>query len=94
MKSPNGEVICRAVLLQVSADLPGRARITNMKQFNGAYGCLFCENPGTTARGNPLHRFWPNISTAPLRSHSTLLRSAREATSLGDVVSNYLLMCA
>lgn len=76
------------MLLQVSADLPARARIVNMKQFNGAYECLYCENPGTTAPRKPLHRFWPDIPGAPQRTHATVLENAREATRLGDAVSH------
>ena len=34
MKTPCGDVICRAILLQVSADLPAQAMIANIKQFN------------------------------------------------------------
>ena len=89
VKYPNGDVVCHAILLQVSADLPARARLVNMKQFNGAYGCLFCENPGTTVPGNPLHRFWPDVPSAPQRTHASVLKNARDAISLGDAVSHW-----
>ena len=29
-------------------DCPARAAVQNVMQFNGAYGCSFCEHPGTT----------------------------------------------
>lgn len=88
MKTPSGDVICRAILLHVSADLPARAKIANMKQFNGAYGCLFGENPGSTLPHNPLHRFWPDVPSAPQRTHVSVLNNARDAISSGDAVSN------
>lgn len=87
MDSPDGNVVCRAILLQVSADLPARAKLANMKQFNGAYGCLFCENPGTTMPGNSLHRFWPDIPGAEARTHASVLQNARETLSEGCAVS-------
>ena len=30
----------------ILADLPGRALATNVKQFNGFFGCTFCYIPG------------------------------------------------
>lgn len=80
----------------MSADLPARALIANMKRFNSRYGCLFCENPGTTLPGKPLHRFWPHIEDASLRSHDSVVENASQATSQHKPVSFYdydLLHC-
>lgn len=88
----DGDVTCHAILLQVSADLPARACIANMKQFNGAFGCLYCESRGSTAPGNSLHRFWPIDHAAPLRTHSMVLESAREATTSASAVSQCICL--
>ncbi len=68
-------------VLQVSADLPARSRLANMKQFNGRYGCLVCENPGSTLPTGHLHRFWPDIPGSRLRSHESVIKNASDATS-------------
>ena len=39
-------VLCRAVLLCTTCDLPARAMILNMINFNGFYSCCFCLQPG------------------------------------------------
>ena len=49
VRSPLGLVRARAMLLLSSLDLPARAIITNMKQFNGEHSCIYCEQEGTTS---------------------------------------------
>jgi len=39
-------VLCRAILLCTTCDLPARAMILNMTNFNGFYSCCFCLQPG------------------------------------------------
>ena len=85
-------MIARAILLQCSADLPARAAIVNMKQFNGICGCLYCESKGFTGH-SPLHRFWFYDPSAPLRSNSSILDNAREALNTGDSVCIMLILC-
>ena len=42
--TPNGkEKLIRATLL-LSADLPAKSLLSNMKQFNGVKGCSVCED--------------------------------------------------
>ena len=84
---PIGEKVCRAIILQVSADLPAHSRLTNMKLFNRQYGRLFCENPGSTLPSNQLHRFWPDVPHSQLRSHKSIMKNASDATSKQQVVS-------
>ena len=38
VSTPDGQLTCHATVLQTSADLPARAAMTNMKQFNGKWG--------------------------------------------------------
>ena len=87
IESPVGVVQSHAILLQLSADIPSRTLLTNMKQFNGKFGCVYCNNPGSTLPGKPLHRFWPHNPTATSRSHASVIRDALVATTTGKVVS-------
>lgn len=47
VKSPHGTVTSKARLLMCTADLPARAQILNMKQYNGKQGYAYCEDEGT-----------------------------------------------
>ena len=51
----------RAIPLLCSVDLPARAILLNMKQWNGVQGCLYCESTGTVLPGDHLHRYICNI---------------------------------
>ena len=76
----------RAILLTCSVDLPARAMLTNMKQWNGAYGCLYCEEKGTTIGCDHLHRYWP-YKDATLRTQTSLFRNAEVAITTASTVS-------
>ena len=62
--TPAWPMIARVILLFCSVDLPARAIVLNMKQWNGQHGCLNCESPGTTVDGDHLHRYWPKDDSA------------------------------
>lgn len=62
-------------------DLPARAILLNMKQWNGQHGCLYCESPGSTVPGNHLHRYWTEDATAINRTHTSLMDNAALATT-------------
>lgn len=42
------QITVRGVLLYGACDLPAKAQFLNIVQFNGAYGCPNCLNPGET----------------------------------------------
>lgn len=86
VKTSDGVKYARAIVLNCSVDLPARAMICNMKQFNGRHGCLYCEEEGTTIGQDHLHRFWPRQAVSVPRSHTSLLQNARMATTTGTVV--------
>ena len=52
--TPVGAMVARVALLLCSVYLPARALITNMKQWNGINGCLYCEDAGVTIAGDQL----------------------------------------
>ena len=75
----------RAALLMCSVDLPARCLIANMKQFNGKYGCLYCENPGTPRPLHPMVRDWIPGSYR-LRTHRSVIANAKESIGSDEVV--------
>ena len=36
-------------------DLPAKATVVNMKQFNGQFGCLYCTDPGEMYMGSCMY---------------------------------------
>ena len=89
VQSPIGPQIARAILIMGSFDLPARAIVMNTKQWNGQYGCLYCEDKGTTVGSDHLHRYWPDEGPSVERTHTSLLKNAEDAAS---VVSIYILL--
>lgn len=65
-------------------DLPARASVLNTTQFNGQYGCNFCQQPGSSCRtekGGHVHTF-PYIQSSPKgppRTHCGYIEHAKEA---------------
>ncbi|PAA82821.1 hypothetical protein BOX15_Mlig010160g8, partial [Macrostomum lignano] len=56
----------RVKLFSATFDLPALASILNHKQFNGEFGCLYCENPGSTVKvghGSARKYSEPHLST-------------------------------
>ena len=80
-------------LLLCSVDLPARALITNMKQWNGINGCLYCEDRGVTIGGDHLHRYWPYQPSSTSRSRASLLSNAEMAVITGNAVNSLLPIC-
>lgn len=78
--------MARAILLSCSADLPARAMLLNMKQWNGRHGCLYCNHEGVTLGTDHLHRYWPP-KDSQVRTHSSLMADAEAATKSGSPVS-------
>ncbi len=79
-------VICCCV------DLPAKALVQNCIQYNGAYGCGYCEQPGESTRtdsGGTIRTFpyeASNEKSTPRTSLSTL-NYAREALKTQSSVS-------
>ena len=86
--TPASSMVTRAILLICSVDLPAHALVTNMKQWNGANGCLYCEDEGTTIGADHLHRYWPYKQDCIPRTHVSLFENAKSAIRSGTAVSN------
>ena len=84
VNSPMGVVTAHAMLLQCSADLQARAPMTNMKTFNGKWGCLYCLCPGSTTPSDRLHRFWPYDPSGGARSPESFLDDGKQALVNAD----------
>lgn len=72
-------------------DLPARALVQNCMQFNGAYGCSFCEQPGTnlrTAAGGNVHIYPYDCQSpkGPARTQEKAVQYAMEAVQQKSVV--------
>ena len=87
VETRDGSFVARAILLGCAFDLPARAIVLNMKQWNGAFGCLYCTEKGYTAPGDHLHRYWPHQGVFHARTHGSLLQNAVDAVTNGTPVS-------
>ena len=89
MSTPDGPYTAHAILLQCSADLPS---LTNMKNFSGWCGCLYCTNPGKIEASAPLHRFWPKDPSATLRTKESYIHDGKSALLSGDAVCDIQIL--
>ncbi|XP_075539183.1 uncharacterized protein LOC142573828 [Dermacentor variabilis] len=67
-----------------TVDSVARGELTSMTQFNGAYGCAWCEDSGQVVpKGNGFCRVYPpSASTNKLRTHESFLHHARKAKAM------------
>ena len=80
---------CQAILLICSADLPARALVSNMKAFNGAYGCSVCTDSGEQGACST-HRIWPFTTTNTIRSREDTYKAIQDAVQEGKAVSTII----
>ena len=61
--------LSRSMLLLCSVDLPAKAAVCNMVQFNGLNVCPTCLDPGdNSVTPAPMLRVWPYSSSSVLRT--------------------------
>lgn len=85
--TPMGELFVRFHLLAVALDLPARAMVLNMKQFNGKFGCCYCEDEGANPPNQPTLRYYPYDSASIPRQHNSMISDARCAVDKREPVS-------
>lgn len=78
----------KATMVVMSCDLPARAQVLNMKQFNGKHGCHLCEDPGESRADLPMLRWWPYNSVVTLRTKESLLKNSLEVALDHEIVSS------
>ena len=84
--------VCRAMLLCGTCDLPAKAVVLNMKQYNGEYGCSHCLQTRKRLKldtGGTVHvyPYIPSNHTAPKRTEEETKMHAREAVSVAKAKS-------
>lgn len=84
VKHINGIKVVRAVLLLGVFDLPAKAAVADIKQFNGQYGCLYCTNPGKALKPGSLV-YLPQQCSAD-RTYSEMKNWASQAVTTGKAV--------
>ena len=78
INAPDGsEVTAKVRLLMTTLDLPAKALVLNMKQFNGEFGCSYCEDRGEPRPTTHLHRNWPYTETGTQRSHAGMIANVQ-----------------
>ena len=89
--------VMTAHVICCTCDLPAKALVQNILQFNGAYGCGFCEQPGKnlrTANGGNV-RIFPYQHESPkgeLRTAAACVNYAEEAVETNSVVSTEMCL--
>lgn len=82
---------CRAILLCGTSDLPAKAMVYNMHQYNGQYGCSHCLQSGKqihTGQRGSVHIYPYNNSdpNGPMRTPVQIDMHSREAVASGKLV--------
>lgn len=77
----DGKRKVKAHLMAASLDLPARALVSNMKQFNGKQACCICLDEGETSPGNTLHRFYPLKEDSIKRTKDSFKQDAIESAT-------------
>ena len=88
MCTPDGEHLCRGMILTCSVDLPAKATVCNMKGFNGAYSCATCLDSGDNTVGESyMHSYWPFNPHCESRSVDGVQNAFVKASQTGEAVS-------
>ena len=85
MQSGESHVV-KCALLLCSVDLPAKAAVCNMLQFNAKQACVTCLDPGDNRiTWTPMHRVWPHNPSPILRTTSGVSRAVQTAVQYGVV---------
>eukprot|EP00734_Pompholyxophrys_sp_LG126_P000134 Pompholyxophrys_sp_v1_NODE_16_length_4221_cov_20.931109.p1 type:complete len:801 gc:universal NODE_16_length_4221_cov_20.931109:2595-193(-) len=85
IKSNNHILPLTLHVINVIADLPAKATLLNMHQFNGEYGCSTCLAPGIL-NGRGQSRYYPDNILYPPRTSQNMTDDAREAVETATCV--------
>lgn len=84
--SGDGNITIRCMLFVATADLPARAALMNMKQFNGKCSYHLCKSKGTTYEQHNIHKYWLFKQNHKKRTHQDQINFAMKATQKQAVV--------
>ena len=83
-----------AVSPVATLDCPARAAVHSVMQFNGAYGCSFCEHHGITCETGQGHtRIYPRLHPEPsLRTKENMIIQPAQKFTYGQTITHRLDM--
>lgn len=85
-----GTITVKGLLLCGTCDLPAKAIMMNMAQFNGEYGCIKCKQAGSVVPIGKGHgRVFPfdaSLIDGPKRNHDEFIANGEEAFASGTRV--------
>jgi hypothetical protein len=84
MSTPAGKKVFKGKLIFGVFDMPAKAAVLSMKQFNGEYGCPTCFHPGKRL-ANGARVYLPS-EEIQLRTHKSIVDSADLASELNAAV--------
>ena len=87
VRHPNGMSHIKGKLVLSVFDLPAKASILAMKQFNGAYGCSVCLHPGKHLPNNS-RVYLPEVHVE--NTHDSIVQSGKQVLRDGIAVDGVL----
>ena len=66
----------------MTADLPAKAVLLNMKQYDGTYRCNLCEDEGVPRAYSHLQKDWPHKGNMTLKTHIFIEPSQNKRLSM------------
>ena len=90
VNTPDDPLRSCAILLCTTLDVPAKASVANMKQWNGKYGCSVCLDPGDNTVCST-SRSWESNPDNILRTHTGILQDARGALTAKKPVSTFFV---
>ena len=79
---------CKAIVLCATLDLPAKAKVQNVIQFNGEFGCSSCKQPGKVvpvgAGNTRVYEYL--VPASPLKTHQECFTIGKKALETGQVL--------
>lgn len=73
-------------VLLTSMDLPAKAKVLKMKQFNGEFGCSHCLNPGFMIGNSTSSKYTLSSEEYSLRTHSSTVALMKLSFTTGKEI--------
>lgn len=88
------QICCKAMLVVATMDLPARAAVLHMTQYNGEFSCIFCMASGKVVKSGKGHcRCFPyKTDPEPLRTNDDVLQSGTKAQQTNKRVNGFIGM--
>lgn len=85
------QICCRAMMVVATMDLPARAAVLHMTQYNGEYSCIFCMDSGQVVKSGKGHcRSFPYKSEPiSLRTNEDVIQNGKQAQQTNKRVKGF-----